>query len=72
LIIVEESNVNTSGMVELEGRKAEERRNLPAGCGYMHPAVAHLNFLLGLFKILGILIHGNGNRIVGLSPLAGA
>jgi hypothetical protein len=38
----------------LQSREAKKRRDLAAGCGHMHRAVAHLDFLLGLFEMLGV------------------
>ena len=40
----------------LQVREAEERSDRRAGSGHMHGAVAHFDFLLGLFEILGVRI----------------
>ena len=40
----------------LQGRKAEERRDLSAAGGHVHRADAHLDFRLGLLDILGVRV----------------
>src|SRR5262249_44094909 len=40
----------------LQVGKGEERRNLTAGCGHMHRAVAQFDFLLGLFNVLCVRV----------------
>jgi hypothetical protein len=38
----------------LEVRETEKRRHFSTGCGDVHYAVHHLDFLLGLFEIFGV------------------
>ena len=52
----------------LQVGEAEEGSDWCAASGYMHGAVAHLDFLLGLLKILGVRI----SRQILMRPGVGA
>ena len=52
----------------LQVREAEERRDLPAFRGHVHRADAHLDFLFGLFDILGVGVPGQILVRPGMRP----